>query len=533
MAHLYLDRQYAAYVTSLMDAPLVEAAPLDPDDVKRVVYAIVTLGAELIGHPFYDYQEEFGGRFAESVVTNDGSELTLLQARQSGKTEVIAAIIAAMMILLPRLAEVFPEMLGQFKDGLLVGVFAPVDEQSNTLFSRIKGAFDTKNAKEVLEDEEIDDAVGKDGVKTVLLKRCKSLCRSQTAHPKANIESKTYHVIVIDEAQDADEGKVRKSIHPMRTSTRGTILKAGSASRIKGDFYRAIKNNQRRQLKQGSKQYHFEFDWRACARNNPRYALSIEDEKESLGEDSEEFLLSYCCKWLLDRGMFISEQLFEALSDRRMQIVQKHHSSVLVAGLDVARKMDSTVCTVLWVDWDHPDPRTGLLDCRVLNWLEIPGDPGGKWQSRYNEICDFLENYSVTMLGVDGQGLGDVVAEDLQGMLPNIDVHALPSNTPDQSMRWKHLMQLMQHGMIGWPGHVTAKRTRNWRRFSTQMQDLEKVYTGDGKKYLKAQAPDMADAHDDFPDSLSIATWLPKEEYMPTVQVIQENPFFKRQARGF
>lgn len=507
----------------------------DPDDVKKIVYACVTLAGELVMHPLFDYQIEFGERFVESVVINDGEEITLLNARQSGKTEIVAACIAAMMILLPNLARVprFEKMLSMFKTGLMVGVFAPTDEQSATMFARVKGALETKSAEEVLEDEEIDDKLKKEGVKTLTLKNNKSFCRSQTAHPKAAIESKSYHVVVIDEAQDANEGKVRKSIHPMLAFYNGTILKTGSASRTKGDFYRAIKQNLRRQARPGSVKNHFEYDWKACARSNKRYAKFIEKEKARLGEESEEFLLSYCCKWLLDRGMFISEQLFDALSDRRMQIVQRHHVSPLVAGLDVARKMDSTVCTILWVDWDNPDPRTGLLDCRVLNWLEIQGDPGGKWQSRYNAIADFLENYSVTMLGVDGQGLGDVVAEALQGMLPNIDVHALPSNTPDQSARWKHLMMLMQHGMIGWPGHATAKRTKNWQRFQTQMQDLEKVYTGDGKKYLKAQAPDVADAHDDFPDSLSIATWLPKEDFMPTVQVVQENPFFKRRASGF
>ena len=65
------------------------------------------------------------------------------------------------------------------------------------------------------------------------------------------------------------------------------------------------------------------------------------------------------------------------------------------------------------------------------------------------------------------------------------------------------------------------------------MEDLEKIYKGDGARYLMAAAPDVADAHDDFPDSLSIAAWLPREEYMPTVEVIQGNPFFARRATRF
>jgi hypothetical protein len=520
-------------------APAPEIAPelldlgeWDPFELAQVIFAVLALAAQLVDHTLFDYQLEFGERFTESILINDGEELTLLQARQSGKTEIVAAVLASLMILLPRLAKVkkFAKLLGMYKNGVMIGVFAPTDEQSATLFSRIKGALETESAEEILEDAEIDDKLKKDGVKTILLKNCKSFVRSQTAHPRANIESKSYHIIVVDEAQDADETKVRKSVHPMGAFYNATRLKLGSASRTKGDFYRAIKKNIRKQNRPGAtKKNHFEYDWKRCAANNPRYAAYIETEKESLGEESEEFLLSYCCKWLLDRGMFISEQLFEALSDKRMTIVQRHHTSPLVAGLDVARKMDSTVLTILWVDWNHPDPKTGLFDSRVLNWLEIQGDPGGKWHSRYNQICDFLENYSVTQMAVDGQGMGDVVAEDLQVMLPHIKVHCLSSDPKDQSMRWKHLLALQQHGMIGWPGHKDSKRYRVLNRFQQQMLDLEKIYKG---KYLLAAAPDTADAHDDYCDSLALAAWLPKEDYMPTVQVIHENPFFARRSRS-
>ena len=40
------------------------------------------------------------------------------------------------MILFPILAKTYP-MLEQFKDGVWVGLFAPVDEQSELVFSRI------------------------------------------------------------------------------------------------------------------------------------------------------------------------------------------------------------------------------------------------------------------------------------------------------------------------------------------------------------------------------------------------------------
>ena len=55
-----------------------------------------------------------------------------------------------------------------------------------------------------------------------------SYCRRQTANPRAKIEGASYHIIIMDEAQDADDTVVRKSIHPMLAFYAGTIVKIGT-----------------------------------------------------------------------------------------------------------------------------------------------------------------------------------------------------------------------------------------------------------------------------------------------------------------
>ena len=72
-----------------------------------------------------------------------------------------------------------------------------------------------------------------------------SRCRRQTANPRAKIEGSTYHIIVVDECQDADELVIRKSIHPMLASTGGSMVKIGTPGYHKGDFYKAINLNKR------------------------------------------------------------------------------------------------------------------------------------------------------------------------------------------------------------------------------------------------------------------------------------------------
>ena len=78
--------------------------------------------------------------------------------------------------------------------------------------------------------------------------------------------------------------------------------------------------------------------------------------------------------------------------------------------------------------------------------------------------------------------------------------------------------------MIGWPAHAKTRRLRTYKRFYQQMTDLETKFTGPN---FLAQAPNEAHAHDDFADSLAIATAMTADLTLPSVQV-SENPFFSR-----
>lgn len=506
-----------------------EPEPLDARSqafVDDLVEKIIVFMHELVGHELYPYQITAARRIIESVVVNDGEELTILMSRQSGKSETVADVVAALLVLLPKLAQMdpFKELLGKFKRGFWVGIFAPTDEQADTIFSRAVSRLTSDHAMDILLDPELDEMPDGRG-KIIKLKKSGSLCRMQTAHPRAKIESKSYHLIIVDEAQHADEHVVRKSIHPMGAFYNASLVKLGTPDVKKGDFYKAIQLNKRRQTRRGAKQNHFEYDWKVCARYNPNYRKYVEKERQRLGEDSDEFRLSYALEWLLERGMFVTQSVMEELSDPKMDIVKSWFKSPVLVGIDPARRIDSTVVTVVWVDWDRPD-EFGYYEHRILNWLELHGDD---WEEQYWRICDFLQYYDVLGVGVDSQGVGDAVAERLKRLLPRAEVHALRSNRPDQSDRWKHLMELIQRRMIVWPGSAKAKRNKVHQRFMQQMLDLEKHYEG---PHLLARAPDEAEAHDDYPDSLALACVLTKEMTMPTVEV-STAPFYEERRRRY
>lgn len=487
--------------------------------IDQLVDRIMLFMVELVGYELFAYEDEPARRIVESVIINDGAEISVLFSRQSGKTETLADVVAVLMILLPRLAPMFPDLLGKFAAGFWVGTFAPTEDQASILYGRIVDRLTSERAIGILLDEEIDDYVVGKG-KELKLKKCGSLVRMQTVNPRAKIEGRTFHLIIVDEAQDADEFTVRKSVHPMGAFVNATLVKTGTPTTHKGDFYKAIQLNKRMQTKHGARQNHYEADWRVCAKYNKNYGRYVRSEMLRLGPDSDEFMLAYGLKWLLERGLFITQTKLDDLGDRTMECIPAYWQSPVVVGIDPARKQDSTVVTVVYVNWDQPD-HLGYYDHRVLNWLELHGDD---WEPQYAQIVEFLANYDVLGIAVDTQGVGDAVAQRLDVLMPRTEVFALASDNASQSLRWKHLLQLIERNMIGWPAHSKTKRLRKWKRFYQQMLDLEKRWDG---AFFLAEAPEEAEAHDDFPDSLALACMLTKGLTMPQASQ-SANPFYTR-----
>jgi hypothetical protein len=263
--------------------------------VQMIVDKLMIACDQLSNHPLRPYQRPLGRRMFESFVLSDGARLTALFSRQSGKTECVADVVATAMIYLPVLAKVYPSLLGKYREGVWVGVFAPVDRQVNIIHGRIVSRLSSEAAKELLNDPEINDKV-KGAGQTVRLQRLGSKVTRNTCHPTAKIEGDTFHIILIDECQDAHWQTVTKSVNPMGTSTRATHIWTGTCTYNKGIFYHQIQENKRAVLKKGrARQNHFDANWREVAKWVPDYKKAVYDEMRAMGADSDEFKLSYEC----------------------------------------------------------------------------------------------------------------------------------------------------------------------------------------------------------------------------------------------
>jgi len=512
-----IDPEYYRNLDDEDDLPFEEEEEEDvfsQDFIDRLIDKIMLFMDGLVGYALHDYQAPLARRIIEAVLIGKGDEITALASRQSGKSETIANTVATLMVLLPKLSVLYPELLDKYKNGIWVGLFAPTEGQAETLFGRTVSRLTSERAQELLGDPEIDDQAAKIGgvTRMVRLKNSGSSITMMTANPRAKIESKSFHLIVIDECQEADDFVVSKSIAPMLAYYAGIMVKTGTPTTSKNNFYKAIQLNKRLQTERGRRQNHFQWDWRDVSKVNTNYKTFIKQEMLRIGEDSDEFQMSYNCKWLLERGMFVTTSLLDELGDTSQELVKVWHKTPVVVGIDPARKMDSTVVTVVWVDWDRPD-EFGYFDHRILNWLEIQGDD---WEEQYFQIVNFLSNYDVLAVGVDANGVGDAVAQRLKLLLGRSDVFPLTSSQSEQSKRFKHLQALIQRRSLSYPNHAKTRRLRVHKRFIQQMTDAEIKYKGPN---FIVEAPDESYAHDDFVDSLAIACSLTQSLVMPEVEV--------------
>lgn len=490
------------------------------NDVKDLCGKIMKYCEAQSGITLHPYQKEFGECIVWSLITNQGEEITALFSRQSGKTETVAVILGGCMVILPVLAKAMPDMyeIGMFKDGLMVGLFAPSNEQSFTAFSRIRERIRSKNAQMIMNDVEIDTYLENDGKGNPMMLSNGSFVRMQTAAKQANIESKSYHIVLIDEAQDCDNTKVKKSIHPMLAAYNGTIIKIGTSNTKRSDFYDAIRRNIRNEQKHGAVKTHFQFDYKVVSKYNPKYKTFVEKEINRLGFDSDEFRMAYRLHFILERGMFITQ---EELEDKVFDYKLKHQDSEMdfncSVGIDIAKGGDSTVVTVLRVDTNNmvrnEDTGEEYPVKELVNWLEFNGEDH---EQQFHQITDWLEQFAVSSIFIDSTGVGDPVADRFSYYYyGQAEVEGYKFSRPSKSVMWKTLYAEIMAGRLKVPAHTRTQRLRTWKKFQSQMLDLEKDYVG---QYMVCQHPDEKGAHDDFCDSLALAVLAAQSDNMPEIQ---------------
>lgn len=343
--------------------------------------------------------------------------------------------------------------------------------------------------------------------------------------------------VLVHNCQDISNFKIRKSIHPMGAAYNATLVKIGTATTFKGDFYDAIVRNKLEfEGKTTNIRNHFEYDCDVAAKYNPKYAKYLEKERKRLGENSDEFLMSYKLKWIISRGMFIDiikfeQNNLESLLERTMQDTQATH----VVGIDVGGKGDDTIITVVEVDWNMPviletqtNDETGedetytAYNTYIKDWHVISNQPD--YEEQYPEIVNYLEHFNVARVVIDATREA-ALAHRLRANLKS-EVVPFIFTQKSKSDVYKHLDKEIASGRARVCAGSKTVETREYQDFIEQLGDLQKGYSGAN---LIVSHPEERGAHDDFPDSWSLAVWGASFRGEPdNTETRPRNPFTER-----
>jgi len=302
-------------------------------------------------------------------------------------------------------------------------------------------------------------------------------------------------------------------------NTKGSIIKIGTASTHKGDFFHSIQYNRRLQAVKGIQNHYF-FPYQVCVKYNSLYRDYIKEEQMRIGENSDEFRMSYSCEWLLERGMFVTDTFLMAKGVATTQGKYSHIHDIgymgmnLVVGVDLGKETDSTVITVMDVDWATPAVIQTIVrnyqetdfiayNKHVIAWKEFHGDD---YEFQYHELLEWLSHFKpikkVVLDATREASFANRLAHS--PVMRDVEVQDFIFNTQSKAAGYRLLHGDILSRRLSFPAGDEARQTHSYRKFLTQMLDLVKTYSGE---YLVVSHPEEAGAHDDYPDSLMLANY--------------------------
>lgn len=435
-------------------------------------------------------------------------------------TETVACVTCGLQVILPTLANMpmfaNDPRLQPFREGIKIGIFAPALQQAQTNYMRMKSFLTSKRAVSILESEEFNLQFSTSNGQTTSLSNG-SRCTCFSASERSNIEGESFNFIICEECQDISNFVLTKSISPMGAAYNATKVCIGTATVFKGYFYDAIQRNKELAKNRSSHiKNHFEFDYTVASKYNPNYAKYIEKEKRNLGENSDSFRMSYKLEWIMERGMFIDIDKFEKNNlEPLMDFIDFDREATHVVGIDIGGGSggDSTVVTVVEVDWDMPvisetryDEEEGheytfdAFNTYVKYFLEIKETPDHEEQ--YYIITEFLRNFKVARIVVDATREKSF-ADRLNA---NVSAEVIPYvfTVGAKSDLYKTFDKELSSGRAKLPASEKAKGTVEYEKCVQQLADLQKNWRGTN---LLVSHPETRGAHDDYPDSWALAVW--------------------------
>lgn len=497
-------------------------------DAHDITTKIVEFGKILTGVSLYDYQEEAVYAIIYSVITFSGDVKTMLFSRQSGKSEAMAFVVDTLCVLLPALAKVIPD-LEQFSTGFRVGLFAPQSDQVVTTYSRCMTRINSANAEMVLNDPDIN--VWLESSARLELSNGSYLA-GQVASKQSKIESKTYDMVIVEEAQDVDDLIVSKSIEPMLSSTAGTLIKVGTTGMTKNHFYYEIQHNRLNDRKVSDQRIrnHFEYDYKRIIadrrkqyeKDGKRFHLNYEADimrkKERWGEDSQAFKLAYSLIWDLESGMLLTDKEYIGIINKKLGFQMPSPTDYVVAGLDIGKSPAETVLTIGKVFYG--EDRFDRPYKQVLAWIALGGMD---YEPQHHAIMDCIVEFNISVIFADYTGVGKAVVDRLMYACGEyVDVRPYTFTPQSKSDMWFNLVSDIQTRHLIVPANKQVRATPEYMKFEEQMKNCQKYFNGSYMVCEKSEG-----YFDDFCDSAALMCLAANEEMTVEEEMeVLDNPLY-------
>lgn len=372
------------------------------DQINEIVATFIQFASSVFSKDLRPYQAAVARPIIRSVLNREGEVFTLLQCRQSGKTEML-------IILSIFLAVSFP--------GIRIGIYAPTFKQAMDIIMRrvksylrmdiFQGNFDINRGNMVVfkRDPNIQSPFS-DNIEG-------SMIGAHSADVSARIEGATWDLLFLDEAQDIERSVIDVSLEPMLTATAGTMVLTGTPFTIDCAFYdtiQAIRNGKIRGK-------HFAIDYKTVIKYFPLYAKTVEKAMARNGEDSLSFQTQYNVQWVGGIGLFFNFDEFVMRGDETLGWLTEPLSEFqYVAGLDIGGASketsyvpDETVLTISRIDIDG-----GLTLVNIYRWR------GVNWKIMESEVTDLLRKWRPIALAIDTTGIGQSTGFSIN------DTHIVP-----------------------------------------------------------------------------------------------------------
>jgi hypothetical protein len=414
--------------------------------------------------------------------------------RQSGKTTSIVDITEFLLVAYRH----------YYNEPLPVGIFAPQREQATTDFDRLKiqygeiGPLGFTTKAHVDADTKMPE---KWNSKTIRLYNAGRFHGEAYIFPiskTSNPESKTLGLIIIEEAQQVDDNKMKNSVFPMGASTNAARILVGTAGTRLCEFKRQLETNPRAIRIKLAEVF---ADRRRVAEQTGdpthlRYQQFVENEIREYGEESDYIRTQYGGVWIIGTGQFCTAEQLDAIEDEDFEMPHKSTRPTYI-GIDTAKSPDQTVCKAIEDSADDP------LKSDMVSSLELRGE---NYEDQFEIIADWLTQFEdVRGIALDATGQGDFMPDKFERHTA-YNIIRVPFTLQSKDTLGKNLLQVIQKQLTRLPAR--DKSAKSYIELRSEMLNLEKEWKG---RFLSYHHPDDPSAHDDHPDAWALAEYAKTE----------------------